>query len=138
MRHASFVLSDPESSFTQSFFAAGVFIVGSASGKAEDAGQAALHSLSPANGLCIVEVMAAARRTRVITSEMQWGPRASWLCMAAAESLIFGGARGPAKALKESKSPKELKELKDPTMLEEPKVFENPQERKELKEPNVL
>ena len=54
---------------SQSFFAEGVFIVGSASGKAEDAGQAALHSLSPADGLCIVEVMAAARRTRAITSE---------------------------------------------------------------------
>ena len=46
-----------------------VFSVGSASGKAEDAGQAALHSLSPADGLCIVEVMAAARRTRASTSE---------------------------------------------------------------------
>ena len=68
MRHASSVLSVAESKFTQSFFAAGVF-VGSASGKAEDAGQAALHSLSPADGLCIVEVMAAARRTRAITSE---------------------------------------------------------------------
>ena len=69
MRHAFWALSDPESSFTQSFFAAEVFIVGSASGKAEDAGQAALHSLSPADGLRIVEVMAAARRTRAITSE---------------------------------------------------------------------
>ena len=58
--------------------------------------------------------------------------------MAAAESLIFGGARGPAKAPKESKALKELKELKDPTVLEEPKVLENPKERKELKEPNVL
>ena len=46
-----------------------VFIVGSVSGKAEDAGQAALHSLSHADRLCIVEVMAAARRTRAITSE---------------------------------------------------------------------
>ena len=54
---------------------------------------------------------------------------------AAAESLIFGGARGPAKAPKESKA---LKELKDPTVLEEPKVLEKPKERKELKEPNVL
>ena len=69
MRHSSSVLSDPESSFTQSFFAAGVFIVGSASGKAEDAGQAALHSLSSADGLCIFEVMAAARRTRAFISE---------------------------------------------------------------------
>ena len=68
MHNSSSVLSDPDSSFTQSFFAAGVF-VGSANGKAEDAGQAALHSLSPADGLCIVEVMAAARRTRAITSE---------------------------------------------------------------------
>ena len=69
MRHASSVLSDPESGFTQSFFAAEVFIVRSASSKAEDAGQAALQSLSPADGLCIVEVMAAAWRTRAITSE---------------------------------------------------------------------
>ena len=44
--------------------------------------------------------------------------------MAAAESLIFGGARGPAKVPKESKALKELKELKDPTALEEPKVLE--------------
>ena len=58
--------------------------------------------------------------------------------MAAAEPLIFCGARGPAKVPKESKALKELKELKDPTVLEEPKVLENPQERKELKEPNVL
>ena len=58
--------------------------------------------------------------------------------MAAAESLIFGGARGPAKAPKESKALKELKELKDPTVLEEPKVLEKPQERKELKMPDVL
>ena len=84
------------------------------------------HSLSPAEGLCIVEVMAAARRTRAITSETHWGPRASWACMAAPESLIFGGARGPAKAPMELKALKELKELKDPTMLEEPKVLENP------------
>ena len=138
MRHASSLLSHPESSSTQSFFAAKVFIVRSASGKAEDAGQAALQSLSPADGLCIVEVMAAARRTRAITSETLRGPRASWSCMAAAESLVFGGARGPATAPKESKALQELKELKDPTMLEEPKVLENPQERKELKEPNVL
>ena len=69
MRNASSVLSDPESSFTQSFFAAEVFIVGSANGKAEDAGQAALHTLSPADGLCIVEIMAAARRTHAIPSE---------------------------------------------------------------------
>ena len=49
--------------------------------------------------------------------------------MAAAESLIFGGARGPAKAPKESKALKELKELKelkDPTVLEEPNVLEKP------------
>ena len=58
--------------------------------------------------------------------------------MAAAESLIFGGARSPATAPKESKALTELKELKDPTMLEEPKVLEKPKERKELKEPNVL
>ena len=58
--------------------------------------------------------------------------------MAAAESLIFGGARGPAKAPKESNALTELKELKDPTVLEEPKVLEKPKERKELKEPNVL
>ena len=69
MRYASSVLPDPESSLTQAFLATEVFIVGSASGKAEDAGQAALHSLSPADGLCIVEVMAAARRTRAIISE---------------------------------------------------------------------
>ena len=68
MRHASSVLCDPESSLTQAFIVAEVFVVGSASGKAEDAGQAALHSLSPADGLCIVEVMAAAPRTRAITS----------------------------------------------------------------------
>ena len=37
--------------------------------------------------------------------------------MAAAESLIFGGARSPAKVPKESKALKELKELKDPTVL---------------------
>ena len=126
MHHASFVLSDPEPSLTQAFLAAEVFIVGSASGKAEDAGQAALHSLSPADGLCIVEVMAAARRTRAITSETHCGPRASWSCMAAAESLVFGGARGPAKAPKESKALQELKELKDPTVLEEPNVLEKP------------
>ena len=71
MRQSSSILSDAESSFMQSFFAAEVFIVGSASGKAEDAGQPALHSLSPVDGLCIVEVMAAARRTRAITSETQ-------------------------------------------------------------------
>ena len=41
--------------------------------------------------------------------------------MAAAESLVFGGARGPAKAPKESKALQELKELKDATVLEEPK-----------------
>ena len=58
--------------------------------------------------------------------------------MAAAESLIFGGARGPAKAPKESKALKELKELKDPTVLEEPKVLKKPKERKESQEPNVL
>ena len=69
MRHASSVLSDPEPSFKQAFFAAEVWIGGSASGKADDAGQAALHSLSPADCICIVEVMAAARRTRAITSE---------------------------------------------------------------------
>ena len=44
--------------------------------------------------------------------------------MAAAESLIFGGARGPAKV------PKESKVLEKP---KEPKVFEKPEERKELK-----
>ena len=46
--------------------------------------------------------------------------------MAAAEPLIFGGARGPATVPKESKALKELKELKDPTVLEEPKVLEKP------------
>ena len=46
--------------------------------------------------------------------------------MAAAESLVFGDARGPAKAPKESKAPQELKELKDPTALEEPTVLEKP------------
>ena len=69
MRHASSVLCDPEASLTQAFLVAEVFVVGSASGKAEDVGQAALHSLSPADGLCIVEVMAAARRAGAITSE---------------------------------------------------------------------
>ena len=44
--------------------------------------------------------------------------------MAAAESLIFGGAQSPAKVPKESKALKELKELTDPTMLEEPNVLE--------------
>ena len=68
MRNASSVLCDPESNLTQAFLVAEVFVVGSASGNAEDAGQAALHSLSPADGLCIIEVMAAARRTRAITS----------------------------------------------------------------------
>ena len=58
--------------------------------------------------------------------------------MAAAESLIFGGARGPAKAPKESNAVTELRELKDPTVLEETKVLEMPKERKELKGPNVL
>jgi len=58
--------------------------------------------------------------------------------MAAAECLIFCGARGPAKGPKESKALKQLKELKDPTVLEEPKVLEKPKERKELKKPNVL
>ena len=85
-----------------------------------------MHSLSPADGLCIVEVMAAARRTRAITSETHRGPRVSWSCMAAAESLVFGGARSPAKAPKESKALQELKELKDPTVLEEPNVLEKP------------
>ena len=88
-------------------------------------GQAALHSLSPADGLCIVEVMAAARRTRAITSETHCGPHCG-SCMAAAESLVFGGARGPAKAPKEMKALQELKELKDPTVLEEPNVLEKP------------
>ena len=46
--------------------------------------------------------------------------------MASAESLIFGGARSPVKAPKESKALQELKEPKDPTVLEEPKVSENP------------
>ena len=46
-----------------------VFIVGSVSGKAGTRGKLLLHSLSPADGLCIVEVMAAVRRTRAITSE---------------------------------------------------------------------
>ena len=50
--------------------------------------------------------------------------------MAAAESLIFGGARGPEKAPKESNARKALKELKDPTVLEEPKVLKNPKERR--------
>ena len=58
--------------------------------------------------------------------------------MAAAESLIFGGARGPAKAPKESNALTELRGLRDPTLLEQPKVLEKPKERKELKEPNVL
>ena len=49
--------------------------------------------------------------------------------MAAAESLIFGGARDPAKA------PKESKVLEKP---QEPMVLETPKERKELKKRNVL
>ena len=46
--------------------------------------------------------------------------------MAAAESLIFGGARGPAKVPKESKvleKPKERKELKKPNVLKDPKAY---------------
>ena len=58
-------------------FAEEFVTVGSASGKAEDMGQAAMHSLSPADGLCIVEVVAASERTRATTSETHCEPRAS-------------------------------------------------------------
>ena len=49
--------------------------------------------------------------------------------MAAAESIIFGGARSPAKV------PNESKVMEKP---QEPMVLETPKGRKELKKPNVL
>ena len=77
------------------YFAAEIFIIGSTSGEAEDVVPAAMHNLSPADGLCIVIVVADAQRTRATTLGTHCGPRASWSCMATtAESLLFGAAHG--------------------------------------------
>ena len=82
----------------RSYFVAEAFVAGSASGEAENARTAAIHNLSSADDLRIVKVVAAAQRTRPNTSETHCEPRASWPCLAAAESLIFSGARGSTRS----------------------------------------
>ena len=68
-----------------------VFINGG-NGNAEDTGQRASHSPSSMDKLGIVEVVAAALRTRATTSGTRRSPRTRWPCEASKVPTFFDGA----------------------------------------------